>query len=288
MPVADFQKWIIHGRKIAGNNQRSHAGAVRLEGDGDQVAHQARVVAQIFRQAVLWAVHRKGRAVALLGELVRLVFGFAHALHALLYFADAGQIFVQFGFVIRAHLAAERLGAILHPVENAHVAQTAAILKQVIEGERGVDLHRHRRIRRLPRDVRAVGQRVVGFVIAGHGLLASQYDTGLRRVLANRIGDHLIHGDAGTNDGSFLKVRTGKQAARLRRVDAQTDGTLVEQTINHVDFMLQRFQRRQRLAQLHGSARPFGAPMILIDAVPHEHYRKAFGECLGRGLGHRS
>ena len=49
----------------------------------------------------------------------------------------------------------------------------------------GVDFIRDRRVRSLPRDVRAVGQGVVRLVVSGHRLLASQNDAGLRGILAS-------------------------------------------------------------------------------------------------------
>ena len=52
-----------------------------------------------------------------------------------------------------------------------------------------------------------VGQGKVRLVIAGHGLLAGQHDAGLRRVLADAVGDHLVDADAGVDDGAFGNVR---------------------------------------------------------------------------------
>ena len=178
--------------------------------------------------------------------------------------------------------------SILHAIENAHVAQAAAILEQVVPGQRRVDFDRHRRIRTLPGDVRAVGHREVGLVVAGHRLLAGQHDAGLRRVLADAIGDHLVDADARLDDGALLNGRAGEQAAGLRGVNALAGGALVEQAVDHVDLVLQRLQRRQGLAELHVGARALGAPVILVHAVAHEQDAEALREGgRRRGVGER-
>ena len=229
-------------------------------------------------------IHRKKRGlVLLLGQILRLVLVLPHAIDALLHFAHAGQILVQLGFVVRADRPAEAFGVILHAIENAHVSKAAAVLKKVVEGQRGVDFIRHRRVRSLPGDVRAVGHREVRLVVSGHRLLASQNDAGLRGILADTIGDHLIHGDARFDDGALLNGRAGEQASGLRGVNALAGRPLVEQAVNHVDLMLQRLKRRQGLAELHIGSRTLGAPMILVHAIPHEQNRETFREGGWRG-----
>ena len=52
------------------------------------------------------------------------------------------------------------------------------------------------------------------------------------------------------NDGAFLQVRAGEQATRLRRVNAQAGGLLVEETVDDVDLVLDWFERRERLAEI--------------------------------------
>ena len=54
--------------------------------------------------------------------------------------------------------------------------------------------------------------------------------------------------------------RAGEQAAGLRGVNALAGGALVEEAVNHVDLVLQRLQRRQRLAELHVGARTLRRP----------------------------
>ena len=121
-------------------------------------------------------------------------------------------------------------------------------------------------------------------MVSGHRLLASQNDAGLRGILADAIGDHLIHGDARFDDGALLNGRAGEQTSGLRGVNALTGGPLVEEAVNHVDLMLQRLERRQGLAELHIGARTLGAPMILVDAIAHEQNRETFREGGGDGV----
>ena len=81
----------------------------------------------------------------------------------------------------------------------------------------------------------------------------------------------------------FWNMRAGEQASGLRRVNALAGGGLIEQAVDHVDLVLQRFERRQSLAELHVGARAFGAPVFLIDAVAHEHDPEALREDGGSG-----
>ena len=47
------------------------------------------------------------------------------------------------------------------------------------------------------------------------------------------------------DDGALLNVRAGEQAAGLRGVNALPGGGLVEETVDHVDLLLQRLQGRR-------------------------------------------
>lgn len=77
-------------------------------------------------------------------------------------------------------------------------------------------------------------------MVAGHWLLASQHHARLRGVLANVIGQLLIHADTVVNDGSSLNGYSGKQIAGHSRMDSLAGGRLVEQTVDDVDFTLHR------------------------------------------------
>ena len=170
---------------------------------------------------------------------------------ALLDLADAGEILVELGPVAGADLPAQAGGLLADAVEDALVALAAAVVEEAVEGERGVDLHRHRRGRALPGDVRAVGHREVGLVVAGDRLLAAQDHAGLDGLLAEVVGEHLVHADAALELGALLERRAGEDVAGLARVDADAGGVLVEQAVDEVHLGLERGQRLQALAQLH-------------------------------------
>ncbi len=86
----------------------------------------------------------------------------------------------------------------------------------------------------------------------------------------------------------FGNVRAGEQAAGLAGMNALTGQRLDIQAVDHIDLLLQRLQRRQRLAELHVGALAFGAPVILIDAVAQEHHAEALGESRRRGVSARA
>ena len=96
-------------------------------------------------------------------------------------------------------------------------------------------------------------------------------------------GDHLIDADAGMDDGALGDVRARQQAAGLGGMDALAGQRLDIEAVDHIDLLLERLQRLQRLAELHVGALAFGAPMILVDAAAQEHHAEALGEVGGRG-----
>src|ERR1700744_1585383 len=191
------------------DDQRGDARLVGLERYRDDVAHQAGVIAQVFRQSVGRPFHGGGDSVFGFRCVVGIAHVFAHALYALFHFAHTGQIFIELAFVGGAYALGKILGAIFYAVENADVLQAATVVKQIVPGERWVDFYRDRRIGTLPGEVGTVGQREVRLVITGHGLLAGQHDAGLRCVFAHVVGNHLVDADAGGDDGAFRNVRAG-------------------------------------------------------------------------------
>src|SRR5207245_990328 len=74
-----------------------------------------------------------------------------------------------------------------------------------------------------------------------------------------------------------------KQASGLWRMDSQADSALLEQAVNHVDLVLQRLERLQRLAEFHAGARTLCVPMILVYAVAHEQNRETLRKNGWRG-----
>jgi len=69
-------------------------------------------------------------------------------------------------------------------------------------------------------------------VISGHRLLAGQHDARVGRILSNRVRDHLIHSQAGMQNGALRNLSAGKQAARVRRMNAQVHRSFIEQAVH--------------------------------------------------------
>ena len=106
---------------------------------------------------------------------------------------------------------------------------------------------------------------------------------GCERVLAEAVGEHLVHGDAAADGRALLDRHAGQQVAGLPGMNAHADGRLVEQAVDDVDLRLERLQRLEALAQLHLGARALGPPVVAVDAVAHEQHGEAFREG-GRGV----
>ena len=157
-------------------------------------------------------------------RLVGLVLVDAQPLDALLDLAHAGQVLVELGLVARADLAAaassarsftrsrmlllRRLPRFSNRLSNASDGYTS-----FGTGDVGA----------LPGDVRAVGHREVRLVVAGHRLLAAQHHARLQRLLADVVGEHLVHADAAVEIGALLERHAGEEVAGLARVDADAD-----------------------------------------------------------------
>src|SRR6266480_3115396 len=122
----------------------------------------------------------------------------------------------------------------------------------------------------MPGDMRAVGHREVGLVVAGDRLLATKYQASLRCLVAKAAREHLVHADAALEYGPFLQRGAGKNVARLSWMNADPSGILVEQTRDNVEPGLVRRQGFEALAQFHIRAGGLGPPMLGVDAVAHE------------------
>jgi len=96
------QKRIEQTRQVAAEDQRGHPGLVRLKGQGDDVAHQPHVIADILRKSVVRALEGEERPAAILGPLLGHGLILAQAVHSFLNPADAGEILVQAAAVVRA------------------------------------------------------------------------------------------------------------------------------------------------------------------------------------------
>ena len=93
-----------------------------------------------------------------------------------------------------------------------------------------------------------------------------------------RVGDHLIHRDAGVDDGALLNVRAGKQAAGLRRVNALARGRLLKRPSMTLILLFSGSSGASVLLSFMSAPDALGAPVLLIDAVAHEQHAEALGE----------
>jgi hypothetical protein len=73
------------------------------------------------------------------------------------YFTDAGEIHVELALVGGADGFGKILGAVFYAVENAEVLQAAAVFKDAVRGEGGIDLDGDGRVRALPGEVKTHG-----------------------------------------------------------------------------------------------------------------------------------
>src|ERR1700679_709937 len=99
------------------DDKRGDARLVGLEGYRNDVAHQAGVIAQVFRESGGWAFHGGGYGVFGFRCVVGIVLAFAHLLYALFHLAHAGQVFVELALVSPTYALGKILGAVFYAVE---------------------------------------------------------------------------------------------------------------------------------------------------------------------------
>ena len=171
----DVEERIEEAREVAAEQQRGDARLVGLERQRDDVAHQPHVLADVFGQAVVGPLHREAAACRVSARSRRPCpcrsrmrsTRFSTSRTLVRY---SSSLALSPALTCRLQVSA----ALLHAVEDALVALAAAVLEQAVERQRRIDLHRHRRVGALPRDVRAVRHREVGLVVAGDRLLAAE------------------------------------------------------------------------------------------------------------------
>src|SRR5262249_20709105 len=103
--------------------------------------------------------------------------------------------------------------------------------EQAVESERRVELRRHGRHGRAPRDVRGVHHRIARFVEAADRAFTGQNEARQRRSVADAFGEQLIQTGGGAklpttrwmspaqNAGSALGVSVAHAARVLKSVD---------------------------------------------------------------------
>ena len=148
----------LHGRApSAGQGRGEHVERrlVLLAQQLDLVGqHDVDVVAQRAHLGLPLGRHRPRRRALeraavgcrLLGlvEQRQLALGVAHAVHALLHLADAGQVFVETAVIFGTDCSTQGRKVLPHAIQNAPGALVAAVLEEGVESQRWVHLHRHR------------------------------------------------------------------------------------------------------------------------------------------------
>src|SRR5262249_44038851 len=80
-----------------------------------------------------------------------------------------------------------------------------------------------------------------------------------------------IHADIALEHGPALQRSTGKDIARLTRMNSNPRRVLVKEPCNEIHLRLERFHWLKTLSQFHFRARTFCPPVVRIDSVSHEH-----------------
>ena len=214
--------------------QRRDPRAVGLERQGDDVAHQPGVLAEVLRLARRRPLARRHRRGVLLRHLVE-------PLHALLRLAHRRQVLVELLLVGAAHLAAQVVRLLEHVVEDAALELAGLAAEQAVERQRRVQFDRHRRVGVAPRDVRGVHHRVLALVEAADRLLAAEHEARQGGLLLEVLGQQLVHADAALDRAAALQGRPGEDVAGAAGVAAVA--LPVEQAVDDVDLLLERRER---------------------------------------------
>ncbi len=218
---------------VAVELERAHPRGVGAEREYENIAHQPHVLVDALRQPVGGAgpvgLGERG-APPLQAPLPPGV------VDAPLDLTHRGEVLVQPARVGPAHPG----GVGAHRVEYALVRPARLVAEQPVERERGVQLQRHRRRRRGPRDVRAVDHRVV-LVQGRDRRLAPEHQARHLGLAPQPVGEHLVHTHARANFSTAGQVRPGEQVSRLA---AAADGVVVlEREAEGVDAPVARRAR---------------------------------------------
>ena len=268
--VPDVKKRIEQSRNVSTKQDRRNACFVRLKCEGNDVTHQAHVVANVLRQSVIRASHLDDGLAPMLRPFQCFVLMFAQSFNPFFDLADTGEVLVQFGPISGTGLSAETCRVFFHSVKHAFVSPSATVVEQTVERQRRINFHWDRRRRVLPGNMRAVCHRKVGFVVSGNRLLATKHHARLSSLLTKMIGQNLVDAYPASQLGPLLKRSSRKNVARLPRMNANIGGILIKQPRNHVHFFFQRLEGCQTLAELHFRPGPFRPPVIRMNSARHE------------------
>ena len=133
MAIIDIKEWIEQSREVTAHQHRCDARLVRLDSQRDDVTHQLHVFAEVFREAIIRALHRHEWLVLIFGVVRGLHHFAAHSGCPLFDFAYAGEVFIQFCAVFAADFMSQRCGIILDTVQNTGHPLAAIVVKEAVE-----------------------------------------------------------------------------------------------------------------------------------------------------------
>ena len=244
--------------------ERADARSIGLERQHKQVAHQAHMLDDVLRVAVLRA--RDIRLGQCWPPALQFT-SFAGTLNSLFNLPDGIQIFVELLLVESADVAAQipRIGQ--HRVEHTMVASLRLVFKHLVECQRGIDLEWRRRGRTAPRDVRTIEHRVI-LMHRRVRLFTAQHEARQLGSVSNVLRHQLITAGAGLNPPARGQRRTGEQVTCLRAVDVALERLCIVQATDEHHPVAEFVERHEHLAQLHVGTLALGPPFIPVITTP--------------------
>ncbi len=196
------------------------------------------------------------------------------ALDAALDFAHAVQIIAHRGLIARAQLQLQRAGLGGDLVQNAAVLlgaqgpfrRRSALPEHSLEGLARIDLHRHRRGVRAPRQRVHVDAAVVAIAGAQQRrmILGGQLDGRQRRVLPDVLRRNLIGRDARVSIHALRRLgpHAAQPGGRAQRMHRRAVRRAIAQSAHHVHAIPERLQRLQNRREFERRTLP---PAASID-----------------------
>lgn len=135
MGRADVEERVKQAREVSAEQEGGDPRLVGLERQGDDVAHQPHVLADVFGQAVVGARHRQRGTSLIARPSVGAVLHLAGPLDPLFDLADAGQILVELRAVGPADLAVQVIRVSLHAIKDALGALASLVVEEAVEGQ---------------------------------------------------------------------------------------------------------------------------------------------------------
>ena len=240
---------------LARHHEGRDARDVRLIRQGEQVVHQLDVLFELERDADRRRRQLEVGLLLLLGDL-----------DAALDLADALEIVVT---VVRSFAPSLRCRPAIclvmasstlrsSSVRASRSAADAALAEHPLEHLARVDLHRHRRRRRPPRQRVHVDAAVVAVARADQArlILGGQLHRRQQRVLPDPLRGNLVGGDAGVGVDALRRLRPhpAQPRRRAQRVHRGAVGGAVAEPADDVEVVAERLERLQDRRELETRA----------------------------------